>query len=145
MNECENKINNNLLTIETFSSFKSQIQNNYLIKKEKLKKIFTYNDNTDLILNDLKNTDENNLNLLLGKIRLITDKEETFFSEKHQENLNYIKDNNNLILSKINQLNEFIDKVQVQVEEETNCRKINDNKILKDVIWFRNMRKNLKI
>ena len=151
LNECENKINNNLLTIETFSSFKSQIQNNYLIINEKLKKIFTYNDNTDLILNDLKNTDENNLNLLLGKIRLITDKEETFFSEKHQENLNYIKDNNNLILSKINQLNEFIDKVQVQVAEETNCRKINDNKILKDVInymvqeyekKFKNLEKN---
>ena len=151
LNECENKINNNLLTIETFSSFKSQIQNNYLIINENLKKIFAYNDNTDLILNDLKNADENNLNLLLGKIRLIADKEETFFSEKHQENLNYIKDNNNLILSKINQLKEFIDKVQVQVAEETNFRKINDDKILKDVInymeqeyekKFKNLEKN---
>ena len=66
LNECQDKINT-LLPIETFSSFKSQIQNNNMKINENLKKIFSYNDNTDLILNDLKNTDENNLKLLLKK------------------------------------------------------------------------------
>ena len=42
---------------------------------------------------------------------MITDKEENFFADKHQENLNYIKDHNSIILSKINQLKEFIDKL----------------------------------
>ena len=138
LSECENKINHTLLPIEAFSSFKNQIQNNNLIINENLKKIFTYNDNTDLILNDLKNTDQNNLNLLLKKIKLITDKEETFFADKHQENLNYIKDHNNIILSKINQLKEFIDNVQAQVAEEMNYRKINDDKIVKQVINYIN-------
>ena len=87
------------------------MSNNNMKINENLKKIFSYNDNTDLILNDLKNTDENNLKLLLKKIKIITDKEENFFADKHQENLNYIKDHNSIILSKINQLKEFIDKL----------------------------------
>jgi len=140
LNECQDKIKNTLLPIDTFSAFKNQVQNNNLIVNENLKKIFTYNDNTDLILNDLKNTDENNLKLILKKIKLITDKEETFFAEKHEENLNYIKDHNNIILSKINQLKEFIDTVQGQLGEEMNYRKINDDKILKDITIYINQK-----
>ena len=140
LNECQDKIKNTLLPIDTFSVFKNQVQNNNLIVNENLKKIFTYNDNTDLILNDLKNTDENNLKLILKKIKLITDKEETFFAEKHEENLNYIKDHNNIILSKINQLKEFIDTVQGQLGEEMNYRKINDDKILKDITIYINQK-----
>ena len=140
LNECQDKIKNTLLPIDTFSAFKNQVQNNNLIVNENLKKIFTYNDNTDLILNDLKNTDENNLKLILKKIKLITDKEETFFAEKHEENLNYIKDHNNIILSKVNQLKEFIDTVQGQLGEEMNYRKINDDKILKDITIYINQK-----
>ena len=132
LNECKDKIKT-LLPIETFSVFKNQVQNNNIIINENLKKIFSYNDNTDLILNDLKSTDENNLKLLLKKIKIITDKEESFFAEKHQENLNYIKDHNDIILSKINQLKEFIDSVQAQLGEEMNFRKISDDKIIKDI------------
>ena len=132
LNECKDKIKT-LLPIETFSVFKNQVQNNNIIINENLKKIFSYNDNTDLILNDLKSTDENNLKLLLKKIKMITDKEESFFAEKHQENLAYIKDHNDIILSKINQLKEFIDSVQAQLGEEMNFRKISDDKIIKDI------------
>ena len=139
LNDCKDKITT-LLPIETFSLFKNQVQNNNSIINENLKKIFTYNDNTDLILNDLKNTDENNLKLLLKKIKIITDKEENFFADKHQENLNYIKDHNNIILSKINQLKDFIDHVQTQVGEEMNYRKISDDKILKDITNYINQR-----
>ena len=139
LNDCKDKITT-LLPIETFSLFKNQVQNNNSIINENLKKIFTYNDNTDLILNDLKNTDENNLKLLLKKIKLITDKEENFFADKHQENLNYIKDHNNIILSKINQLKDFIDHVQTQVGEEMNYRKISDEKIIKDITNYINQR-----
>ena len=139
LNECQDKINT-LLPIETFSSFKSQIQNNNMKINENLKKIFSYNDNTDLILNDLKNTDENNLKLLLKKIKIITDKEENFFADKHQENLNYIKDHNSIILSKINQLKEFIDKLQLQIGEEINYRKMNDDKIIKDLTNYINQK-----
>ena len=139
LNECQDKITT-LLPIETFSLFKNQVQNNNSVINENLKKIFSYNDNTDLILNDLKNTDENNLKLLLKKIKLITDKEENFFADKHQENLNYIKDHNNIILSKINQLKEFIDRVQAQVGEEMNYRKISDDKIIKDITNYVNQR-----
>ena len=139
LNECQDRLNT-LLPIETFSSFKSQIQNNNMKINENLKKIFSYNDNTDLILNDLKNTDENNLKLLLKKIKIITDKEENFFADKHQENLNYIKDHNSIILSKINQLKEFIDKLQLQIGEEINYRKMNDDKIIKDLTNYINQK-----
>jgi hypothetical protein len=135
MNECQDTIKT-LLPIETFSVFKSQVLNNSSKVNENLKKIFIYNDNTDLILNDLKNTDENNLNLLLKKIKIITDKEESFFADKHQENLSYIKDHNNIILSKINQLKGFIDGIQAQMGEEMNLRKISDEKIMKEVTTF---------
>ena len=135
MNECQDTIKT-LLPIETFSVFKSQILNNNSKVNENLKKIFIYNDNTDLILNDLKNTDENNLNLLLKKIKIITDKEESFFADKHQENLSYIKDHNNIILSKINQLKGFIDGIQAQMGEEMNLRKISDEKIMKELTTF---------
>ena len=135
MNECQDTIKT-LLPIETFSVFKSQILNNNSKVNENLKKIFIYNNNTDLILNDLKNTDENNLNLLLKKIKIITDKEESFFADKHQENLSYIKDHNNIILSKINQLKGFIDGIQAQMGEEMNLRKISDEKIMKELTTF---------
>ena len=140
LSECQDKIKNSLLPIETFISFKNQVENNNLIINENIKKIFLYDDNTDLILSDLKSTDENNLKLLLKKIKMITDKEETFFAEKHQENLNYIKEHNNIILSKINQLKEFLDGIQAQISEETNYRKINDDKIVKDITIFFNQK-----
>ena len=140
LNECRDKIKNYLLPIETFSSFKNQVQNNNLIINENIQKIISYNDNTDLILNDLKSTDENNLKLLLTKIKMITDKEETFFADKHQENLNYIKDHNSIILSKINQLKEFIEGLQAQIAEETNYRKKNDDKIIKDITIYINQK-----
>ena len=140
LSECQDKIKNSLLPIETFISFKNQVENNNLIINENIKKIFLYDDNTDLILSDLKSTDENNLKLLLKKIKMISDKEETFFAEKHQENLNYIKEHNNIILSKINQLKEFLDGIQAQISEETNYRKINDDKIVKDITIFFNQK-----
>jgi hypothetical protein len=135
MNDCQDTIKT-LLPIETFSVFKSQVLNNSSKVNENLKKIFIYNDNTDLILNDLKNTDENNLNLLLKKIKIITDKEESFFADKHQENLSYIKDHKNIILSKINRLKGFRDGIQAQMGEEMNLRKISDEKIMKEVTTF---------
>ena len=139
LNECQDKLNT-LLPIETFSLFKSQVLSNNSKVNENLKKIFIYNDNTDLILNDLKNTDENNLNLLLKKIKVITDKEESFFADKHQENLDYIKDHNSIILSKINQLKGFIDGIQAQMGEEMNLRKFSDDKIIKDVTDYVNQK-----
>ena len=89
-----------------------------------------------MILQDLKNTDKNNLNLLLSKIKLITDKEESFFLEKHEENLNYIKDHNNIIQSQMNQLKQITENTQAQIEEEKNLRKMNNDKILKDIINY---------
>ena len=53
LNECQDKLNT-LLPIETFTLFKSQVLSNNSKVNENLKKIFIYNDNTDLILNDLK-------------------------------------------------------------------------------------------
>ena len=70
----------------------------------------------------------------------MTDKEEIFFVDKHQENLNYIKDHTNIILSKINQLKEFMDGIQAQVGEEINYRKINDDKIVKDLTNYINQK-----
>ena len=139
LNECQDKLNT-LLPIETFTLFKSQVLSNNSKVNENLKKIFIYNDNTDLILNDLKNTDENNLNLLLKKIKVITDKEESFFADKHQENLDYIKDHSSIILSKINQLKGFIDGIQAQMGEEMNLRKFSDDKIIKDVTDYVNQK-----
>ena len=139
LNECQDKLNT-LLPIETFTLFKSQVLSNNSKVNENLKKIFIYNDNTDLILNDLKNTDENNLNLLLKKIKVITDKEESFFADKHQENLDYIKDHSSIILSKINQLKGFIDGIQAQMGEETNLRKFSDDKIIKDITDYVNQK-----
>ena len=108
LKDCQDKIQHTLCPIDIFNVFKNQVQNNNSIIKENFTKIFQYNDNTDLILNDLKNTDQNNLNLLLKKIKVITDKEENFFADKHQENLDYIKEHYSVISSKINQLKEFI-------------------------------------
>lgn len=136
INDCQDKVNNKLLPISIFTSFKSQMVSNNITYKENFEKIFTYNDNTDLILQDLKNTDKNNLNLLLSKIKLITDKEESFFLEKHEENLNYIKDHNNIIQSQMNQLKQITENTQAQIEEEKNLRKMNNDKILKDIINY---------
>ena len=140
LKDCQDKIQHSLCPIETFNLFKNQVQNNNSIIKEQLTKIFQYNDSTDLILNDLKNTDQNNLNLLLKKIKVITDKEENFFADKHQENLDYIKEHYGVISSKINQLKEFIDGVQAQLGEEINIRKVNDDKIIKDVSIYINQK-----
>jgi hypothetical protein len=140
LKDCQDKIQHALCPIDTFNVFKNQVQNNNSIIKENLTKIFQYNDNTDLILNDLKNTDENNLNLLLKKIKVITDKEENFFADKHQENLDYIKEHYSVISSKINQLKEFIDGVHTQLGEEINIRKKNDDKIIKDVSSYINQK-----
>jgi hypothetical protein len=111
------------------------LSNNSAIK-ENFDKLFSYNDNTEIILEDLKNTDKNNLNLLLNKIKIINDKEESFFLEKHEENLNYIKDHDNIILAQINQLKQLTEKTQIQIEEEKNLRKINNDKMLKDIINY---------
>ena len=136
INDCQDKVNNKLLPINVFTSFKSQMLNNNIHVKENFEKIFSYNDNTELILQDLKNTDQNNLSLLLNKIKMITDKEESFFLEKHEENLNYIKDHDNIILAQINQLKQVTEKVQAQIEEEKSLRKISNDKILKDIINY---------
>ena len=136
INDCQDKVNNKLLPINIFTSFKSQMLNNNIHVKENFEKIFSYNDNTELILQDLKNTDQNNLSLLLNKIKMITDKEESFFLEKHEENLNYIKDHDNIILAQINQLKQVTEKVQAQIEEEKSLRKISNDKILKDIINY---------
>ena len=136
INDCQDKVNNKLLPISVFTSFKSQILSNNIAYKENFEKIFTYNDNTDLILQDLKNTDKNNLSLLLSKIKLITDKEDSFFLEKHEENLNYIKDHNNIIQSQMNQLKQITENTQAQIEEEKNLRKMNNDIILKDIINY---------
>ena len=136
INDCQDKVNNKLLPINVFTSFKTQILNNNIHIKENLEKIFSYNDNTELILQDLKNTDQNNLSLLLNKIKMITDKEENFFLEKHEENLNYIKDHDNIIIAQINQLKQATERVQAQIEEEKSLRKINNDKILKDIINY---------
>ena len=138
INDCQDKVNNKLLPVNIFTTFKSQILANNLSVKENLDKIISYNDNTELILQDLKNTDQNNLNLLLNKIKIISDKEENFFLEKHEENLNYIKDHNNIILSQINQVKQINENIQMQIAEEKKLRKINNDKILKDVINFIN-------
>ena len=140
LKDCQDKIQHTLCPIDIFNVFKNQVQNNNSIIKENFTKIFQYNDNTDLILNDLKNTDQNNLNLLLKKIKVITDKEENFFADKHQENLDYIKEHYSVISSKINQLKEFIDGVKAQLGEEINIRKINDDKIIKDVSSYINQK-----
>ena len=136
INDCQDKVNNKLLPINVFTSFKSQMLNNNIHVKENFEKIFSYNDNTELILQDLKNTDQNNLSLLLNKIKMITDKEESFFLEKHEENLNYIKDHDNIILAQINQLKQVTEKVQAQIEEEKSLRKISNDKILRDIINY---------
>ena len=136
INDCQDKVNNKLLPINVFTSFKSQMLNNNIHVKENFEKIFSYNDNTELILQDLKNTDQNNLSLLLSKIKMITDKEESFFLEKHEENLNYIKDHDNIILAQINQLKQVTERVQAQIEEEKSLRKISNDKILKDIINY---------
>ena len=138
INDCQDKVNNKLLPVNIFTTFKSQILANNLSVKENLDKIISYNDNTELILQDLKNTDQNNLNLLLNKIKIISDKEENFFLEKHEENLNYIKDHDNIILSQINQVKQINENIQMQIAEEKKLRKINNDKILKDVINFIN-------
>ena len=138
INDCQDKVNNKLLPVNIFATFKSQILANNLSVKENLDKIISYNDNTELILQDLKNTDQNNLNLLLNKIKIISDKEENFFLEKHEENLNYIKDHDNIILSQINQVKQINENIQMQIAEEKKLRKINNDKILKDVINFIN-------
>ena len=138
INDCQDKVNNKLLPVNIFTTFKSQILANNLSVKENLDKIISYNDNTELILQDLKNTGQNNLNLLLNKIKIISDKEENFFLEKHEENLNYIKDHDNIILSQINQVKQINENIQMQIAEEKKLRKINNDKILKDVINFIN-------
>ena len=138
INDCQDKVNNKLLPVNIFTTFKSQILANNLSVKENLDKIISYNDNTEIILQDLKNTDQNNLNLLLNKIKIISDKEENFFLEKHEENLNYIKDHDNIILSQINQVKQINENIQMQIAEEKKLRKINNDKILKDVINFIN-------
>ena len=136
INDCQDKVNNKLLPINVFTSFKSQILNNNISVKENFEKLFAYNDNTELILQDLKHTDQNNLDLLLSKIKIITDKDESFFLEKHEENLNYIKEHDNIILSQINQLRQITETAQSQIEEEKSLRKISDDKILKDIINY---------
>ena len=138
INDCQDKVNNKLLPVNIFTTFKSQILANNLSVKENLDKIISYNDNTELILQDLKNTDQNNLNLLLNKIKIISDKEEKKKKKKHEENLNYIKDHDNIILSQINQVKQINENIQMQIAEEKKLRKINNDKILKDVINFIN-------
>ena len=136
INDCQDKVNNKLLPINVFTTFKSQILNNNISIKQNFEKIFSYNDNTELILQDLKTTDQNNLNLLLSKIKIISDREKDFFLEKHEENLNYIKDHDNVIQSQINQYKQITENVQAQIEEEKNLRKLNNDKIMKDIFNY---------
>ena len=138
INECQDKVNNKLLPTSIFTSFKSQILANNLSVKENLDKIISYNDNTELILQDLKNTDQNNLNLVLNKIKLMSDKEENFFLEKHKENLNYMKDHDSIIQAQLNKVKQVNENIQVQIIEEKNLRKNNYDRILKDVINYIN-------
>ena len=136
INDCQDKVNNKLLPINVFTTFKSQILNNNISIKQNFEKIFSYNDNTELILQDLKTTDQNNLNLLLSKIKIISDREKDFFLEKHEENLNYIKDHDNVIQSQINQYKQITENVQAQIEEEKNLRKLNNDKMMKDIFNY---------
>ena len=138
INECQDKVNNKLLPTSIFTSFKSQILANNLSVKENLDKIISYNDNTELILQDLKNTDQNNLNLVLNKIKLMSDKEENFFLEKHKENLNYMKDHDSIIQAQLNKVKQVNENIQAQIIEEKNLRKNNYDRILKDVINYIN-------
>ena len=138
INECQDKVNNKLLPTSIFTSFKSQILANNLSVKENLEKIISYNDNTELILQDLKNTDQNNLNLVLNKIKLMSDKEENFFLEKHKENLNYMKDHDSIIQAQLNKVKQVNENIQAQIIEEKNLRKNNYDRILKDVINYIN-------
>ena len=136
INDCQDKVNNKLLPINVFTTFKSQILNNNISIKQNFEKIFSYNDNTELILQDLKTTDQNNLNLLLSKIKIISDREKDFFLEKHEENLNYIKDHDNVIQSQINQYKQITENVRAQIEEEKNLRKLNNDKMMKDIFNY---------
>ena len=138
INECQDKVNNKLLPTSIFTTFKSQILANNLSVKENLDKIISYNDNTELILQDLKNTDQNNLNLVLNKIKLMSDKEENFFLEKHKENLNYMKDHDSIIQAQLNKVKQVNENIQAQIIEEKNLRKNNYDRILKDVINYIN-------
>ena len=138
INECQDKVNNKLLPTSIFTTFKSQILANNLSVKENLEKIISYNDNTELILQDLKNTDQNNLNLVLNKIKLMSDKEENFFLEKHKENLNYMKDHDSIIQAQLNKVKQVNENIQAQIIEEKNLRKNNYDRILKDVINYIN-------
>ena len=138
INECQDKVNNKLLPTNIFTTFKSQILANNLSVKENLDKIISYNDNTELILQDLKNTDQNNLNLVLNKIKLMSDKEENFFLEKHKENLNYMKDHDSIIQAQLNKVKQVNENIQAQIIEEKNLRKNNYDRILKDVINYIN-------
>ena len=138
INECQDKVNNKLLPTSIFATFKSQILANNLSVKENLDKIISYNDNTELILQDLKNTDQNNLNLVLNKIKLLSDKEENFFLEKHKENLNYMKDHDSIIQAQLNKVKQVNENIQAQIIEEKNLRKNNYDRILKDVINYIN-------
>ena len=138
INECQDKVNNKLLPTSIFTTFKSQILANNLSVKENIDKIISYNDNTELILQDLKNTDQNNLNLVLNRIKLISDKEENFFLEKHKENLNYIKDHDSIIQAQLNKVKEVNENIQAQIIEEKKLRKNNYDIILKDVIKYIN-------
>ena len=138
INECQDKVNNKLLPTSIFATFKSQILANNLSVKENLDKIISYNDNTELILQDLKNTDQNNLNLVLNKIKLMSDKEENFFLEKHKENLNYMKDHDSIIQAQLNKVKQVNENIQAQIIEEKNLRKNNYDRILKDVINYIN-------
>ena len=138
INECQDKVNNKLLPTSIFTTFKSQILANNLSVKENIEKIISYNDNTELILQDLKNTDQNNLNLVLNKIKLMSDKEENFFLEKHKENLNYMKDHDSIIQAQLNKVKQVNENIQAQIIEEKNLRKNNYDRILKDVINYIN-------
>ena len=133
ISDCQNKINNVLLPTDVFNNFKNQIINNNLSINENIKKLFAINDNNNLIFNDLKNVDENNLNLLLNKIKIITDKQDSFNAKINQQNINFINEHNNVILSKINQLKDYIDETNKSISEEINCRKFNDEKIFQDI------------
>ena len=133
ISDCQNKINNILLPIDVFNNFKNQIINNNVSVNENIKKLFAMNDNNNLIFNDLKNVDENNLRLLLNKIKTINDKQDSFNAKINQENVNFINEHNNVILSKINQLKDYIDETNKNISEEINCRKFNDEKIFTDI------------
>ena len=68
--------------------------------------------------------------------QVLSQEKESFFLEKHEENLNYIKDHNNIIQSQMNQLKQITENTQTQIEEEKNLRKMNNDKILKDIINY---------